>query len=44
MEDLIYKFLIQSGFPRASIVTDITAVDHDASPSDASFVIVDHTH
>ncbi len=41
MEDLIYKFLVQSGFPRASIVTDITAVHHGANSDEASFVIVD---
>jgi len=41
MEDLIYKFLIQAGFPRASIVMDITTVDRSSAPSDASFVIID---
>lgn len=41
VEDLIYKFLVQSGFPRASIVTDVTAILDDANSDAASFVIVD---
>lgn len=41
MDDLIYKFLIQSDFPRASIVTDVSAVDRKLDPSAISFVIVD---
>ena len=41
MEDLIYKFLMQSGFSRASIVTDVKTVDSSASYDDATYVIVD---
>lgn len=41
MEDLIYKFLIQSGFSRASIVTDVRSISTNAAVDEASFVIVD---
>jgi len=41
MDDLIYKFLLQAGFPRAAIVTDVQSVVASAAAHDASFVIVD---
>lgn len=41
MEDLIYKFLIQSGYSRASIVTDVKSVDSSISNLDASLIVVD---
>jgi len=41
MDELIYKFLLQSGYTRASIVSDIASIDKQTEPSDLSFVIVD---
>lgn len=41
MEDLIRKFLLQSGFPRASLVSDLQSVSSNIPIGSASYLIVD---
>ena len=41
LDDLIFKFLLQSGFPRASIVSDVASVLPLQSGENATFIIVD---
>ena len=41
MDELIHQFLLQSGYPRASVITDVTSVIGSLNGTQPNFIIVD---